>query len=256
MGKVDQWNPNLYDEQHSFVSNYGSSLIDVLQPKKGEVIVDLGCGTGDLAYQIAQVGATVIGIDQSENMIGQAKKKFPSIEFHVEDATTLNFKKNVDAVFSNATLHWVQPPDKALQCIYNSLKIGGRFVAEFGGKGNVKTITNELINEMKKSGIPNSEQRFPWYYPSVGEYTSLMEQVGFRVTYAIHYDRPTILKGEDGLKNWIQMFGGALLEDIDAQQKETIISNVVSTLKPTMFDGENWTADYKRIRVVGMKECY
>lgn len=256
MGKVDQWNPNLYDQQHSFVSEYGSSLIDLLQPEKGEVILDLGCGTGDLAHEIAQVGATVIGIDQSENMIEQAKKKFPSIKFHVEDATILNYKENFNAVFSNATLHWVQPPKEALQCIYNSLTIGGRFVAEFGGKGNVKTITNELINEMKKSGIPNSEQRFPWYYPSVGEYTSLMEQVGFRVTYAIHYDRPTILKGEDGLKNWIHMFGGALLEGIDAQQKETIISNVVTTLKPTMFDGENWTADYKRIRVVGMKECY
>lgn len=254
MVKVDQWNPNLYDQQHSFVSNYGSSLIDLLHPVKGEVILDLGCGTGDLAHQLTEVGATVIGIDQSPNMIEQAKKKYPSIEFKVEDATTLGYEENFDAVFSNATLHWVHPPKNALHCVYNSLNIGGRFVAEFGGKGNVKTITDELIKEMKNKGIQNAEDRFPWYYSSIGEYAFLMEQVGFRVTYAIHYDRPTILKGEEGLANWIEMFGGALLEGIEEQQKETIITQVVKTLKPVMFNGEDWTADYKRIRVVGIKE--
>ncbi len=248
------WNPYLYDQSHSFVSEYGKSLIEFLNPKEGERILDLGCGTGDLTMKLAELGATVIGIDQSENMILQAQNKYPDIKFDIQDATDLQFEDMFDGVFSNATLHWVKPPKKALECIYTGLKTGGRFVAEFGGKGNVQTITSEIIKEIKKENIEFSYSNFPWYYPSIGDYTTLMESVGFRVTFAQHYDRPTPLDGEEGLKNWIRMFGNQLFEGINERQKEEIISRVEASLKPVLFDGEKWLADYKRIRVIGIKE--
>jgi trans-aconitate methyltransferase len=93
-----------------------------------------------LAKRLSDLGVHVTGIDKSENMVQQAKHKYPHLKFLVADATTLNYDHEFDAVFSNATLHWVKPPKQALVCIFNSLKPGGRFVAEFGGKGNVQTI--------------------------------------------------------------------------------------------------------------------
>lgn len=250
----DVWDAKFYDQRHSFVSTYGNSLIEILEPKAGECILDLGCGTGDLTKNLFELGVKIIGVDKSENMIAQAIEKYPEIDFEIQDVTTLDYEDTFDAVFSNATLHWVHPPKKALECIYASLKTGGRFVAEFGGKGNVQLITNEIINEINHAGYEFDLSKFPWYYPSIGEYTTLMENVGFRVTFANHYDRPTPLEGLEGLRNWISMFGMQLFEGICKEQTDNIISRVESTLKEKMFDGEHWIADYKRIRVVGIKE--
>lgn len=250
----DFWNANLYDQSHAFVSQYGSNLVELLAPKEGEIVLDLGCGTGDLAYELHTMGINVIGVDKSENMIIQARNKYPQIEFDVRDATELAFSQEFDAVFSNATLHWVQPPLKALNSIYNSMKQGGRFVAEFGGKGNVQTITDEIIHQINEEGIPFQSEKYPWYYPSIGEYTALMEQAGFRVTFAQHFDRPTPLQGAAGLSNWINMFGSAFFEGIEQERKEQIIAKVETALKPNLYLNGQWVADYKRIRVIGIKE--
>lgn len=250
----DQWNANLYDNNHSFVSKYGNSLIELLNPKHGEKILDLGCGTGDLAKNLADSGVDVVGVDKSDNMIAKATSKFPSIPFIVQDATELEFLNEFDAVFSNATLHWIKPPLQALHCIYQSLQQGGRFVAEFGGKGNVQTIVDEIIQQIKEAGFEWKDEQFPWYYPSIAEYSALMEEVGFRVTFAQYYDRPTQLDGENGLRNWIDMFGHLLFAEIPEQAKNQIITNVEANLGEALYQDSYWIADYKRIRVIGVKE--
>lgn len=251
----DNWNAQLYDRKHSFVSAYGSKLIDLLAPQKGESILDLGCGTGDLTKKLFDSGVKVVGVDKSENMIRTAKEKYPTIPFIVQDVTELSYKNEFEAVFSNAVLHWVKPAKQALEQIYQALKKGGRFVAEFGGKGNVHTIINEIICQRINAGYPFEQENFPWYYPSIGEYTSLMEDVGFHVTFAHHYSRPTVLEGESGLRNWIVMFGSSLLTDIPEKEKAEIITKVEQNLKASLYDEKqkSWIADYKRLRVIGIK---
>jgi len=249
--KKDNWNADLYDQEHGFVSHFGGALLQWLAPKPGEKILDLGCGTGDLANQMNQQGAAIIGIDKSENMVQQAQHKYPGLTFRVQDVVALNYRNEFDAVFSNATLHWVKTPKQALQSIYQALKPGGRFIAEFGGKGNVQKITDELIQQL---GTSYQSEQFPWYYPSIGEYTSLMEQVGFRVTHAQHFDRPTPLNGENGLRNWIEMFATSMLDGLTPEAKERIITESTQNLREVLYHNGAWIADYKRIRVVGIKE--
>ncbi|RTR36211.1 class I SAM-dependent methyltransferase [Robertmurraya yapensis] len=254
MERNNLWNANLYDGRHNFVSQFGQSLVELLAPKPGERILDLGCGTGDLAHQIYENGVDVVGVDSSVNMVEQAKNKYPDINFIVEDATSLEYDSEFDAVFSNATLHWVKPPIKALLGIYDSLKPGGRFVAEFGGKGNVQTISNGILFEIEAAGFEFKKAHFPWFYPSIAEYSTLMEEVGFRVTFAQHFDRPTTLDGDDGLRNWIQMFGNQLFTGVPEESRAQIITNVENHLKEILHKDGRWVADYKRIRVIGIKE--
>lgn len=246
-----EWDAALYDRKHSFVSRLGNDLVDLLSPKKGEKILDLGCGTGDLTKKISEFGVDVMGIDHSENMIQQAKNKYPHLKFLVANATALDYENEFDAVFSNAVLHWVKPPKQALSSIYMSLKPGGRFIAEFGGKGNVQHLTSEIIRQLQ---VANQTVKFPWYYPSIGEYTTLMEDVGFRVTFAQHFDRPTPLEGENGLRHWIEMFADSMFENVSAETKEQIILKTEHNLKEILFHDGCWIADYKRIRVIGTKE--
>ena len=250
----DTWNASLYDTQYSFVSMYGESLFDLLNPQKGEKILDLGCGTGDLAKQLSEYGAVITGVDKSDKMIKQARNKYPQIKFSVQDATKLEFTNEFDAVFSNAALHWIKEPAQVLTSIYNSLKQGGRFVAEFGGKGNVQSISDGLINQIVSEGYTFERNQFPWFFPSIAEYSSLMEQTGFRVTFAQHFDRPTPLIGDHVIINWIKMFGSSMLEGIPENRKDDCLREVENNLRDVLFKDGRWIADYKRIRVIGIKE--
>src|SRR5271170_1269972 len=138
------WDVERYEARHSYVWNFGASLIELLDPKPGERIVDLGCGSGQLTEKIAQSGATVIGVDNAPAMVAQARINYPHLKFLLSDAAALTLEPPVDAVFSNAALHWMRPPELVVSAIAGLLSPGGRLVAEFGGKGNIRTVLDAL----------------------------------------------------------------------------------------------------------------
>ncbi|WP_336514846.1 class I SAM-dependent methyltransferase [Pollutibacter soli] len=248
-----KWDANLYDNNHSFVSKYGEDLINVLGPAPGEIILDIGSGSGDLADLIVKRNVKVIGIDNSREMVEAARNKYPHIQFDIGSASNFSYDIKFDAVFSNATLHWVPDYEKAITCIGNALKTGGRFVAEFGGKGNVSNITDALKFQLISKGYTAVAESPLWYFPSLSEYTTLLEQKGFRVTFAAHFDRETLLKGDDGMKNWLIMFGKSYLEKLELNVAEEIINRVENQLRATNFKNGNWYADYVRLRFVAIK---
>ncbi|MFM7425496.1 MAG: class I SAM-dependent methyltransferase [Elainella sp.] len=232
-----QWNPTLYEQSHAFVWQYGAELIELLAPQAGERILDLGCGTGQLTAQIGAMGAEMIGLDVSPGMVEQARANYPDLTFTVGDARDFQVEQPVDAVFSNATLHWVLEPNAAIACVYAALKPQGRFVAEFGGTGNVQAELNL------------------WYFPGVSDYTTRLEQQDFEVVYAALYDRPTALAGETGLENWLRMFAGAALAALTPDQQRQVIASVQTQLRPCCWNPQaaHWVADYRRFRVVAYR---
>ena len=248
------WDADLYSTKHNFVFKYGEDLIGWLQPKAGECILDLGCGTGELTNELSKSGATIVGIDASEQMIIKAKQQFPQIQFFVKDATNFSFDEQFDAAFSNATLHWINDQLKALQCINNSLKDGGRFVFEMGGKHNIESIHNAVRNAMKEAGLKDKIPAISNYFPSVGEQTRLLEQAGFTVSDVAYFKRPTVLQGEDGMRNWIVQFCTFFFTQISPAETEMVIRNAVNILQPTNYKDGTWYADYVRLRVKAIKE--
>lgn len=248
------WDASLYQDKHAFVWQYGEDLLQLLNPQPGESILDLGCGTGQLTEKIAQAGAQVWGIDSAPGMIEKARQNYPHIRFDIADATNFQVEQPFDTVFSNAVLHWVKEADSAIASIHQSLKPGGRFVAEFGGKGNVQAIVTALYSALEFLGIPQAQVENPWYYPSIGEYATLLEQQGFDVIYAILFPRPTPLaEGEAGMANWIKMFASTFFAGLSPEQQIQIIPVVEEYLKPTLYQQGTWTADYRRIRIVAIK---
>jgi trans-aconitate methyltransferase len=252
--KVDQWNPALYDQRHSFVNALASGLIDLLKPHRGERILDLGCGTGPLTQQIASTGADVLGIDASPAMIAQARQKFPGIHFEIADALTMDFVDQFDAIFSNAVLHWVKPPEVAARCMYTALKPGGRLVLEMGGLGNVDTILREAINTGIRIGVDLTSMIDINYFPSIGEYSSVLERAGFLVGYATLFDRPTELSdGEAGLGNWIRMFRPGVEAAIPAEARSVFFAELQNRCRDRLYSDGSWRADYVRLRMVASR---
>ena len=249
-----KWNAELYDSKHDFVFQYGESVLELLDIKPGERILDLGCGTGHLTSEIKNHGADVTGIDASADMIAKAKESYPDVTFKVTDAADFHFDEPFDAVFSNAVLHWVHKVDEAIKCVYDSLKTGGRFVAEMGGKGNNAHIMAATQQVLEKHRYPQLANKKPWYFPSLGEYTTKLENAGFRVTSAIHFDRPTLLHdGRVGVERWLTMFGDTFFEGIEMTEKQQILTEITDMLEPNYNKGGNWYIDYVRLRFVAIK---
>ena len=252
----DNWDASLYQSRHAFVYEFGKGLIELLDPRPGERVLDLGSGTGQLAGEIAARGAAVIGIDHSAEMVAQARANFPAIRFEQGDARAFAVDGPVDAVFSNAVLHWVKPPGAAVERVRRALKPGGRFVAEFGGRGNVRLICDAIrgaMDELGQVGRPSFDELFPWYYPSIAEYAGELERQGFDVTVATLFDRPTPLEGESGMRNWVRMFGGAFLSAVPTEEQGHFFQVVERRARPRLYRDGRWHADYRRLRVVAYK---
>ena len=248
------WDSAAYDGSHAFVYEYGTDVLELLDPHPGERILDLGCGTGHLTDRIAETGAEVVGIDQSTEMIETARETYPTRDFRRADARDFGVEQPFDAVFSNAVLHWIDDQDAVLDSVADALRPGGRFVAELGGSGNVAAIVDAVRAELDARGYEPPSA--PWYFPTVGEHATTLEAHGFEVRYARLFDRPTELDdGEDGMANWLGMFGDSLFTTLSAEQQQSVIEAVEERLRPELFDAETetWTADYRRLRFVAVR---
>jgi len=248
----NNWNPSIYQQKHAFVFEYGKELLALLAPQPGETILDIGCGTGQLTKAIVDTGARVIGIDKSQEMIDAARENFPGIEFKVADASDFSFPQAFDAVFSNAALHWVRKASEAAACIANALRPGGRLVVEFGGKGNCANISRAIQAVLKERLQLNADDG--WYFPSIGEYASLLENHKIRVSGAWLFDRPTILEGEAGLRNWIEMFCKPMFASVPADRYEETMAEIEAQARSTSYREGVWYADYRRLRIIALKD--
>jgi trans-aconitate methyltransferase len=249
-----KWDAGHYNESFAFIWQYGAGVLDLLKPAEGERILDLGCGTGHLTAKIAESGATVVGIDHSADMVDSASAAYPAIEFQRMDATNFAFDEPFDAIFSNAVLHWVQPPEAAVKRIRTALKPGGRFIAEFGGHGNVDQVVTALITELENHGYGDAASRNPWYFPSMAAYSALLESHGLEPILMRLYDRPTLLDGgEAGLSGWLAMFGDSFLRGVSEDDRCTVLTGVADRLRPTLLHGSDWYVDYRRLQVVAVK---
>lgn len=228
-----RWDPQQYEQRHHYVTDYGASLLDMLDPKPGQRILDLGCGTGKLTNDIAERGAEVVGIDSSPEMIAQARRNYPALEFVVADGVSFRSGRPFDAVFSNAALHWMKPPEKVVETIAQALKPGGRLVMEMGGKGNTQSIV---------ALVPDH----PWYYPSIGEYATLLERHGILAETAALFPRPTAVEGESGLRDWLKMFVSGFVPEERFPEFET-------ALRPRLYRDGVWYIDYVRLRMTARK---
>jgi trans-aconitate methyltransferase len=248
-----KWNAGLYDAKHAFVWEKARGLLEWLAPQKGERILDLGCGTGQLSSEIAASGAEVVGVDRSLEMIVEARNKFPALRFAVCDARSLTFENEFDAVFSNAALHWIPEAEPVVAGISRTLKAGGRFVAEFGGHGNVRHVVAALEQALTEVGA-SPDGANPWYYPSIAEYSSLLEKHGLEVRQALLFDRPTQLEdGERGFATWINMFGESFLRRVPETKRSDYLRAVEDAARPVLWKSGHWELDYLRLRLAAWK---
>lgn len=246
---TNDWNADRYVKNASFVSEYGSAVANLLGDIDGKKILDLGCGDGRLTQELVDKGAKVIGIDASESMIDSARAK--GLEAYVLDALEMNYRDEFDAVFTNATLHWIPNHPLLAENVLRALKSGGQFVGEFGGHGNVAAINTGIRGVLSKHGYSWVGKK-PVTYPSVRKFESVLGDAGFTVEYIELIPRPTPLP--TGIRGWLETFGKPFLEGVPEEEQSSMIDEIEELLAPALRDEYgNWTADYIRLRFKAVK---
>jgi trans-aconitate methyltransferase len=249
MSTAQTWNPASYARNARFVSDLGSPVVDLLAPKAGERILDLGCGDGVLTKRLADLGCEVVAVDSSVPQIEAARKL--GLNAFAISGEELLYKEEFDGVFSNAVLHWIKHADVMLGGVYRSLKPGGRFVAECGGYGCVQKIRTALVQALERRGI-DGEARVPWYFPTPGDYATRLERAGFRVDNIALIPRPTPLPGD--IVGWLETFALNFFQGFSDEERIDYLREVRTVLEPQLRDGDgHWVADYVRLRFAATK---
>jgi SAM-dependent methyltransferase len=249
MTQNQTWDPQGYARHARFVSDLGAAVLDLLAPKPGERILDLGCGDGVLTKKLQEIGCDVVGVDGSAAQI-QATRAL-GIDARVMDGHALSFEHEFDAVFSNAALHWMKRADDVIAGVWRALKPGGRFVAECGGHGCVARIEAALLAALERRGIDAGAIN-PWYFATTEDYGSRLEAHGFFVSQIALIPRPTPLPGD--IDGWLETFAQSFTASLPATESAGYIQEVREALRPQLCDAAGqWTADYVRLRFAAEK---
>jgi trans-aconitate methyltransferase len=250
-GASQGWDPVAYQAHAAFVPALGAPAVELLAPKRGERILDLGCGDGALTVKLVEAGAEVVGVDADRAMIAAARER--GLDARRMDGRALEFEAEFDAVFSNAALHWMPPAARVAEGVLRALKPGGRFVGEFGGHGNVAAIRAAVRGVLMARGyrVPAGDDN---YYPTAEEYRAVLEAAGFVVDRVDLIPRPTPVPA--GISAWLHTFRAGFVGNAGVPEAERaqVIEDTRALLRPILADGAgNWIADYVRLRFAARK---
>ena len=240
---TSKWDAADYARIGAFVAELGGAALDLLDPQPGERILDVGCGEGTLTKKIIERGATVLGVDNSPEMIAAARANgVDALQLAAED---MQFFAEFDAAFSNATLHWVLHKEQAARAVFRALKPGGRFAGEMGGEGNLINLREALDDELIIRGYAPPLESSNWY-ASPDEFAAVYEAAGFREVDARLIERPTAI--EHGVGAWVTTFRKGWLDRaaVPEEERAAIGAAVADRV------GSN-VADYVRLRFIMRK---
>ncbi|CAE6447665.1 unnamed protein product [Rhizoctonia solani] len=255
----DSWSASMYNQHVSFV--YADAqiqpVLDLLAPQKGERILDMGCGSGEVTVQLQEfVGekGVVVGVDLSGNMLEKAKDNGLR-ELFLCDIQNLVFPNNYkhlvgtfDAVFSNATLHWCKKdPGAAVRAAKMALKPGGRFVGEFCGHLCAIGIRLVIYQVLKARGLDPSALD-PWYLPPIEQYKMVLEAEGFKVEHISL--NPRIIEFPGSLPGFLHaLFRGTFFGKLTDEEADKVINEICTLCEPDMkLETGAWSGVYVTLR--------
>lgn len=251
LASTSKWDAGEYARVGGFVAVLGEPALDLLDPRPGEHILDVGCGEGALTKRIVERGATVVGIDNSQSMVDAARAS--GLDARLVPAEDIAFDAEFDAAFSNAALHWILAKEQAAAAIFRSIKPGGRFAGEMGGHGNIAMLRAGVRAELEERGYPVPPAD-PQWYPTPGEFAEVYGAAGFTDIQPRLIPRPTVL--DAGVAAWVKTFRSGWLDaaQVPEGEHDDIAAAIERRLAPQLRQPDGrWSADYVRLRFIMRK---
>jgi trans-aconitate 2-methyltransferase len=191
-----EWDARTYDRVADPQEEWAREVIDRLDLAGDETVLDAGCGSGRVTRLLLErlPRGRVIGVDSSAAMIAEARESLgDQVELIVCDLLDLELDRPVDAVFSNATFHWILDHRHLFERLYRALRPGGRLEAQCGGIGNVEEFLNsvESVNGDERFGPYLRAITSAWNFASPGDTEVRLQAAGFEVERCWLEEKPT-----------------------------------------------------------------
>ena len=249
-----------YEQTSTHQKEWGTRLIEELNIRGDEHILDVGCGDGALTEKLAEAvpDGTVIGIDASKGMIETAQTHASrNLSFKQLDVINLKYNEEFDVIFSNAVLHWVKDHETLLVLLYKALKPSGKLRVNFAGEGNCSTLNNIAMEVMGRNDFKDAFLGFewPWFMPGVDEYTKLVNMSPFNKAEIWGENADRYFPDENAMLGWVDHpaivpFKQYLNLDLAEQFHKTVADLMVKSTKQS--DGTCFEM-FRRINVLAYK---
>jgi trans-aconitate 2-methyltransferase len=225
------------------------ALLDRLDPRGDETVLDAGCGSGRVTLMLAErlPEGRVIAVDQAPSMVEHARTALAGVpaEVHRADLTELDLDAAVDAVFSNAVFHWIADHERLFGRLHAALRPGGRMVAQCGGEGNVRRFHEvaRAVGEAQPYAAFLAGWAGPWNFAGAEETAERLERAGF-----------------EGVETWLQPFP-VVPDDPTDYLRTVCLGYHLEQLPPELRDGyvsavlehSGDELDYVRLNIVAGK---
>ncbi len=242
-----QWDPEEYARHSSEQEKWARELITKLDLKGDERVLDIGCGDGKITAGIARslTGGSVVGIDNSADMIAHAKTTFmdtsANLAFVCMDAREMTFEREFDVVFSNAALHWVHEHLAVLQGAARALRPSGKVLFQMAGEGNAAAVV-EVVNGIirKDRWRPFFEGfSFPYAFYGDKEYRDLIEAAGLLPVRVELIPKVMAHKEREGLAGWIGTTWLPYIQRAPEEMREQFIAEIAAAYEAAHADDEH-----------------
>ena len=232
-----KWDAKDYHDSSSEQQKWARELISNLKLKGKERVLDIGCGDGKITAELAGQlpDGSVLGIDNSAEMIDFARKNYPSkifpnLSFCLGDARSLSFNGEFDIIISFACLHWIIDHLAVLKGVKESLRPDGKFLFQFGGKGNIAAISDiaEKVVSSEKWDNFFRGMAYPWGFHGPEEYKRWLEDTGFKVKRLALIPKDAAHKGKEGLAAYVRTtFGLPYVQRLPEEMRQEFINEIV-----------------------------
>ena len=178
------WDAATYDRVSDPQLGWAIEQLDRLDLRGDEVVLDAGCGSGRVTALLADrvPRGRVYAVDVAPSMVEHARAALGDrATVLCQDLVELELPEPVDAVFSNATFHWIPDHERLFAAVHRVLKPGGRLVAQCGGIGNIDAFrtTADSVAAEEPFGPYFVDWRKPWNYAGAEETAARLERAGF-----------------------------------------------------------------------------
>jgi trans-aconitate 2-methyltransferase len=229
-----EWDATAYDRLAAPMTTRGVELLDRLDLRGDEVVLDAGCGTGQVTAALLErlPFGRVIGLDASEGMLCRAAERFAGDQrvalVRGDLEGPLPVEETVDVVVSTSTLHWVSGHDALFARFAAVLRPGGQFIAEYGGAGNIARVLDALRL------LGHAED--PWTYPTPEEELEHLRAAGFAEADAELVPRPAPIPADDLERYLATVVLGWHIDRIGPDRGAALVRDVAAALPEPVID--------------------
>jgi trans-aconitate 2-methyltransferase len=179
------WDAATYDRVSDPQIAWAREQLTRLTLSGDEVVLDAGCGSGRVTSLLCDLvpRGRVYAVDLAPSMAEHARLALGDrAVVSCQDLAELSLPEPVDAIFSNATFHWIHDHDALFAALFRALKPGGQLVAQCGGFGNIDAF--RVTADAVAFGDPRFASYFetwrrPWNYATDTDTVSRLDRAGF-----------------------------------------------------------------------------